>query len=170
MLTLRNKYAPKGGESFGNVFNREITFLKLHLEEIFGEGDLRISYILSIIPRLSSKIFRNNIKYIKNKEINQNGWESLKNTFDLMTQTVYDLNIKEHNVQHLRLNQDELSRTKYFIHLLSLGKRQLLLELQENDLNCSVNDFNSILDLKTHKRDKFNELEKKSLLKLLRSK
>ena len=102
---LEKKYTPKGGESFGNVFCREITFLKLHLEEIFGDGDLRISYILSIIPRLSSRIFRNNLKYIKNKEINQNGWESLKNTYDLMTQAIYDLNIKEHNVQHLRMNQ-----------------------------------------------------------------
>mmetsp|Transcript_3026 Transcript_3026/g.3708 ORF Transcript_3026/g.3708 Transcript_3026/m.3708 type:complete len:147 (-) Transcript_3026:31-471(-) len=144
--------------------------MKLHLEEIFGEGDLRTSYILSIIPRLTSRLFRNNIKFIKNKEVNHNGWESLKNTFEAMAQSIYELNIKEYSLQLLSLNQEEMAKTRFFIHLLSLEKRQLLLEIQENEMNFTANDFNSILDLKTFKRGEFNETEKRTLLKFMKQK
>jgi len=85
----------KGGQFFGNVFGREITLLKLHMQTAFGEGDPRIGYILSIIPRLASRIFRNNLKYIQNKQIDETGWHSLNNMFDNICRSISDLGIKE---------------------------------------------------------------------------
>ena len=38
------KFALKAGHSFGNVLSRELTFFKLHLDDIFGENDLRTNY------------------------------------------------------------------------------------------------------------------------------
>ena len=126
------KFALKAGHSFGNVVSRELTFYKLHLDEIFGENDLRVSYIMSFAPRLISRIFRTNLKFIKNKEINQNGWQSLKNTFDSMVNTIMEQTYYEYSQTLSNINQAEISKTKYFIHLLSLEKKQLLLEIKEN--------------------------------------
>ena len=122
---------------------------------------------MSIVPRLISNIFRNNLKYIKNKEINENGWKSLKNTYESIINTILELEINEYSLSMKMANQEEISKTKYFIHLLSLEKKQLLFELKENTHNCTAQDYNSVLDIKTHRRDKFNETEKKTLLSMI---
>jgi hypothetical protein len=90
-----SKFGAKGGQFFGNVFGREITLFKLHLDGVFGEGDLKTTYILSIIPRLVSRIFRNNLKYVTNKQIDETGWESLNNMFSNICRSISELGIKE---------------------------------------------------------------------------
>lgn len=74
------KYASKGGESFGNLLCREIKYF-YHLTQQLGH---RGTYIMSVAPRLIAKIFRTNIRFLKNSKINENGFSSLSTTFEFI--------------------------------------------------------------------------------------
>ncbi|CAI2370047.1 unnamed protein product [Moneuplotes crassus] len=160
---FNKKYGSKGAESFGNFVCREIKYF-YHLTQQLG---LRGSYIMSVVPRLVAKIFRTNIRYIKNSTINENGFNSLETTFEYIIAS-FKIFSKNDLKSISALNQCEVSKTKYFIHLLSLQKKELITEITENEQNCTMMEYNSILNIQTHRRDKLNDLEKKSLLKMVK--
>ena len=143
-VDFNKKYAPKGGESFGNVLSREIKYF-YHITQILG---IRASYIMSVVPRLTARLFRTNIRFIKNGKINEHGFSSLHTTFEFIINSIYQLNLEEASKTISEINQNEISKTKYFIHLLSLEKKQLLAEIKENEQNCTMMEYNSILSKK----------------------
>ena len=61
------------------------------------------------------------------------------------------------------VNLDEVERTIYYISLLGMDKKELLVAIKENPYEFSFSDFEPLLDFKTHVREPFTQPEKTTL-------